>query len=605
MSNEMLRTLGPGKRLLLGIMHGGLRTVPATTGPFKARTYCLENLYRVPTFPPDTDRVDFEQLKAAREQTDSLDFRCAVPPSARSLVYISQSDFRKSLFKYMGVDLEGILREADKQSPHSEGIGWVEKSLFLFLNTIDHRNPIHAGLIHGFEDYLGDLKMSPENLVYPLLGPATGSGSQISVRRETTREVLRLLLEMPHPECERGLLRMPVRLRYRDADITDAGGATVARFDPLGRLSEAPSLKAPLQVDAPQDWTDAAGIRIRVQDALVIGAGPGGISTSFELMCRGVFDQVVLEGGDRPLSAILEQYPAGKPVEKVYKRINQSPEGVIAIDDSTDVLFYRRMESFVNFGHLNIRTGERVVEIRRADPVYLVRTEAGNVFASRNLVMAAGRLHKPNRVSGYLELQPNVQEQISVASAKAVARLSGKKVLVLGGGQTAYNMVTALLQKGNRVVLSYRQSKFNRLSEEQEKDLLTLEKKGLVTILRETLFRTAVLAEDREHSLHVSFDKAVKAGRVGPEALDSAPPNLDVDHVITALGFEFDDQLLQIPGYEGLQVKNERVIDAKGIVLPGCYVIGDFVKSAAVMPAINGGVRAAKSIAGSFMAPAV
>jgi thioredoxin reductase len=113
--------------------------------------------------------------------------------------------------------------------------------------------------------------------------------------------------------------------------------------------------------------------------------------------------------------------------------------------------------------NLNINTNEKVEKAQRSNVHFDVVTSNGK-YRSRNLVLAMGRRGAPRKLGVPGEEMPKVLYQLVDAHS-----YQNKHLLVVGGGDSAVEAAVGLgRQKGNKVSISYRQSKFARVKLKNE-----------------------------------------------------------------------------------------------------------------------------------------
>ena len=197
-----------------------------------------------------------------------------------------------------------------------------------------------------------------------------------------------------------------------------------------------------------------------VFDVLVVGAGPAGISASLRAI-ENKLNYVTLEqdevGGTvakYPRQKLVMTSPVEFPMYGKFKRTELSKENLLAF---WDVVLNR-----VDF---NVRTGEKVEDIKREPDGVFTITTANNRYRSRAVVLALGRTGTPRKLGVKGEELPKVMYRLIEAD-----HYVNKKILVVGGGDSAVEAAMGLAnQSGNQVTLSYRQERFSRIKDRNEK----------------------------------------------------------------------------------------------------------------------------------------
>ena len=109
----------------------------------------------------------------------------------------------------------------------------------------------------------------------------------------------------------------------------------------------------------------------------------------------------------------------------------------------------------------NVRTGEKVDDIKKGeDDIFTVLT-ANNQYRSRAVILALGRSGTPKKLGVQGEDLPKVMYRLMEAD-----HYTNKNILVVGGGDSAVEAAMGLAnQPGNKVTLSYRKDCFSRIKE--------------------------------------------------------------------------------------------------------------------------------------------
>lgn len=211
-----------------------------------------------------------------------------------------------------------------------------------------------------------------------------------------------------------------------------------------------------------------------IYDVLIVGAGPAGISASLRAIERKL-NYVTLEqdevGGTvakYPRQKLVMTSPVEFPMYGKFKKIELSKENLLSFWDMV-----------LNRADFNVRTGEKVEDIRKAaDNIFTVRT-ATNQYRTRAVVLALGRTGTPRKLGVKGEELSKVMYRLIEAD-----HYVNKRILVVGGGDSAIEAALGLAnQKGNRVTLSYRQERFNRIKERNSTRIDEATRSGKVDVI--------------------------------------------------------------------------------------------------------------------------
>ena len=318
----------------------------------------------------------------------------------------------------------------------------------------------------------------------------------------------------------------------------------------------------------------------RPESVGIIGAGPGGLAAAERLRKAGV-QVTVYDRHDRAgglLTYGIPGFKLEKPV--VMQRIAQLEQGgvqfVLNCTVGTDLTFQA------------IRGRHDAVII--ATGVYKSR-ELDTTADLPGIVRAIDYLTASNR-KGFGDDVPEFDSGALDAA--------GKRVVVIGGGDTAMDCVrTAIRQGAASVKCLYRRDRENMPGSQRE--VANAEEEGV-----EFVWLTAPLGfagTDAVASVRVQrmrLGAPDLTGRRAPEVIEGADYDEPADLVIKALGFEPED-LPKLWDEPALPVTRWGTIRAEfgthRTALPGVYAVGDIVRGASlVVWAIRDGREAADAI---------
>ena len=319
------------------------------------------------------------------------------------------------------------------------------------------------------------------------------------------------------------------------------------------------------------EWPESVGI---------IGAGPGGLAAADRLRRAGL-QVTVYDRYDRAGGLMTYGIPGFK-LEKdvVMRRNDQLEQGGVAF-------------------RLNCNVGEEIgfAEIREAHDfvviatgVYKSRDLPGPGSGAAGLVRAIDFLTASNRKS----FGDDVPEFDS-----GELNAEGKRVVVIGGGDTAMDCVrTAVRQGATSVKCLYRRDRANMPGSQRE--VANAEEEGV-----EFVWLTAPngFAGDPVTGTMVQrmrLGQPDVTGRQSPELIEGADYVEEADLVIKALGFEPEDlpALWDQPELEVTRWGTVKTsFQTHETNLPGVYAVGDIARGASlVVWAIRDGREAADAI---------
>ncbi|NNF23691.1 MAG: NAD(P)-dependent oxidoreductase [Rhodobacteraceae bacterium] len=326
----------------------------------------------------------------------------------------------------------------------------------------------------------------------------------------------------------------------------------------------------------------------RSESVGIIGAGPGGLAAADMLRRQGVqvtvYDRYDRGGG--LLTYGIPGFKLEKPV--VMQRMKQLEDGGVAF-------------------RLNCNVGDEIsfADIRAAHDAVLIAT---GVYKSRDLqapgvgaegiVRAIDYLTASNRKSFGDEVPEFDSGELDA---------EGKRVVVIGGGDTAMDCVrTAIRQGAESVKCLYRRDRANMPGSQREVSNAEEEGVEFVWLSAPVGFTGDEVAGVMVQKMRLGAPDA--SGRQAPEVIEGSDYTEGADLVIKALGFEPED----LPGLWGepdLEVTRWGTIKAHFRThetnLNGVYAVGDIVRGASlVVWAIRDGREAAEAMLERFNAAA-
>jgi ferredoxin/flavodoxin---NADP+ reductase len=286
-----------------------------------------------------------------------------------------------------------------------------------------------------------------------------------------------------------------------------------------------------------------------IRDITIIGGGPTGLFAAFYAGMRGMSTRIVdsLPDLGGQLTAL---YP-----EKYIFDVGGFPK-VLARDLARELI-----EQAMQF-EPEVRLDEEVQRVIRGDDgVFTLECAGGGTVWTRALLVAGGKgAFEPRRleVPGYDEL---LGKGVYYA-VKDPESYRGKRVVVVGGGDSALDWALALKDRTERLVLVHRRDSF-RAHETSVQQLLRAEEEGRVEV---RLFHEVaeIAGNGRVESVTV-YDNRTE---------DRA--TLEADAVLTFLGFKPD--LGPIKEW-GLEVRRNRILVSPLMEtnVPGIFGAGDIV----------------------------
>ena len=324
----------------------------------------------------------------------------------------------------------------------------------------------------------------------------------------------------------------------------------------------------------------------RAESVGIIGAGPGGLAAAERLRAQGI-QVTVYDRYDRAGGLLTYGIPGFK-LEKdvVMRRIDQLEQGGVTMKLNCNI------GTDITFGALRGQHDAVII----ATGVYKTRDLGGEGAAADGIVNAIDYLTTSNRLS-FGDTVPEFDS--------GELNAAGKKVVVIGGGDTAMDCVrTAIRQGAESVKCLYRRDRANMPGSQREVN--NAEEEGVIF---EWLAAPAGFVGNPVSAVKVQkmrLGAPDVSGRQSPEVIEGADYNEAADLVIKALGFEAEDlptlwDSPELPVTRWGTVKAE--YETGATELEGVYAIGDIVRGASlVVWAIRDGRDCADAILTKFAA---
>ncbi len=200
-----------------------------------------------------------------------------------------------------------------------------------------------------------------------------------------------------------------------------------------------------------------------VVDVAIVGAGVSGVAAAIEAKERGL--RYVLLESSKPFATIVD-FPARKPIY-TYP-LDMDPAGELKVTADVKEALVEELEEQAK-QHGIVTTPGRCEQIERDGGVLRLPLAKGEPIRARRVVIAIGRSGEFRRLGVAGEDLPKVFHRLHDPKDAA-----GKRVLVVGGGDSALETAIAIAREGGTVTLSYRKPEFARPKPENVEILETL-----------------------------------------------------------------------------------------------------------------------------------
>ncbi len=294
------------------------------------------------------------------------------------------------------------------------------------------------------------------------------------------------------------------------------------------------------------------------KDVVIIGAGPAGLTAAIYVERSGL-KSIVLEkaniGGQVAVTPVVENYPA-------FTRI----AGKTLMD----------MMAQQAITYTDIHDGEEVVDIVKTEGIFEVITNKAR-YSAKAVLIAAGVESKKLDVPG--EKQYQGRGVSYCAACDGYFFKDGKKVIVVGGGNTAATEALYLKNIGVDVTVVHRRDK---LRAEQ--------------ILQQSLVDNRIEVIWNSIVMEIKGERLVN-GVVLKNLIDNSISSLNVDGVFIAIGYVPNNELARKLGVETDEEGYVKVDRAHRTNVQGIYAAGDITGGfKQIVTAVGQGAVAAMSI---------
>lgn len=296
-----------------------------------------------------------------------------------------------------------------------------------------------------------------------------------------------------------------------------------------------------------------------VRDITIIGGGPTGLFAAFYAGMRGMTVRIV-----DSLPELGGQLTALYPEKHIFDVGGFAK--VLAKDLATAL-----MEQALQFDP-DVVLDEEIATVEREGDVFRLTGRTAD-YRTRSLVVAGGKgAFEPRKleVPGYDEL---LGKGVYYA-VKNPDDYRGKRVLVVGGGDSALDWSLILKDRAERLILTHRRDGF-RAHERSVAELMRAQERGELEVL--PFFEVREIRGNGRVEEAVIFDN-----RTDEEM------TVQVDSVLTFLGFK--PELGPIKNW-GLQIERNRILvnQLMETNIPGIFAAGDIVQHEAKLDLIATG----------------
>ncbi|MFP5262694.1 MAG: NAD(P)-binding domain-containing protein [Blastocatellia bacterium] len=327
-----------------------------------------------------------------------------------------------------------------------------------------------------------------------------------------------------------------------------------------------------------------------MHDLIIVGGGPAGLSAALYAKRRGL-DYLVLERG--AIADTIYHYPIARRLFSTSNEVELEQSALPRGAKPTREEVLAHYTKLLRREQVAINTGEDVRRVARTGRSFLVETNEGR-YEGRTVLLAIGGFGIQRKLGVAGESESRVSYQFVEAHPYAM-----KRVLVVGGGNSAAEAALYLSEAGAGVTLSIRRRSLDQMVDYD--NIGTAASKTAAKIkpwVREPLERAVaeglidiILASEVAEIRPRSVLLRVMSGE-GAEIIE-----IECHHVFALIGADPDLRLLQQAGAEIAADGRPVYTREFETTVPGLYVAGHLTRELHMKNAIETGRKVVDHIA--------
>ena len=206
-------------------------------------------------------------------------------------------------------------------------------------------------------------------------------------------------------------------------------------------------------------------------DLIVVGAGPAGISATLAAK-KANLHTLTLE--QDTLGGTIFTFPRSKIV--MTSAMDLPLYGKVKLKETTKHELLDLWTSVLEKNNISVEENSKVKSIVTEGEIFTLETENGGKYTTKSVLLSIGRRGSPKK----LNVPGEDKEKVAYRLLEA-EEIAGRKILVVGGGDSAIESAL-LLADNNKVTVSYRGEKFNRLKTKNAEKIQSAIQKGTVDV---------------------------------------------------------------------------------------------------------------------------
>jgi thioredoxin reductase (NADPH) len=267
-------------------------------------------------------------------------------------------------------------------------------------------------------------------------------------------------------------------------------------------------------------------------DLIVVGAGPAGISATLAARKHGL---KVLTLEQNTLGGAVYTFPRDKIV--MTSPMTLPLYGKVKFNETTKSELLDLWNTVLTKHKITILENTKVESIVSENDCFRLETADRKNYSTKSVLLAIGRRGTPRKLNVPGEDTEKVSYQLTDDKV-----ITGKNVLVVGGGDSAIEAALSLAGL-NKVSISYRGEKFNRLKVKNIESINAAIKDGQITVL----YNTSVVLIEKESVKYKKNDTG-------------ETKNIINDLVYIFAGGELPTKFLQKTGIKIITMRGETVL---------------------------------------------